>query len=149
MTECPHCHTKIFVRPDGSCPSCGKSALSKIGADDRFTILEIKEAQKLPNICFNCGHKSEKEIKLHEKIAVGGESGIVKVVMFIMSPIRFLMNNGYQSDKRSVYIKLPICLDCKSRLKKIKPKHTDFLNSTMTFIVHKNFKKEFEDLQKK
>lgn len=139
LTDCPHCYKKVIPMQDGKCPGCGKNTMDTTNANINMTLLEIQQGTPLPQICCFCGENAEGTILVERSKSTGGESLFIRILVLVFSPFLYLFGNGFERKTSKLKIFLPTCAKCSNE--NIEPRHVDFDNYAMTFVVHKKFKR--------
>ncbi|KNY27616.1 hypothetical protein [Pseudobacteroides cellulosolvens] len=145
IMKCPHCYERVFPKQDNTCPSCGKNVLDTTEDMECYDLVELKDKQKLPEICFVCGESTKNKAKISYSRKYGSKDYlIVKLIVLIFSPIIFLFSLIANQNRRFAKIKvyMPICGQC-SKKERPEPKYINYDNYSICFIVHKNFKDAF------
>lgn len=144
IVKCPHCYERVFTKQD-TCPSCGKNVLDTTEDTKYYDLVELKDKQKLPDVCFVCGDSTKNKVRISYSRNHGSkDSLIVKLLLIAFSPMIFLYSQILNQNRRFTKVKiyLPICDQCFKK-ERPQPKYINYDDYSLSFIVHKNFKDAF------
>ncbi len=162
VSVCPHCLSRVLVKADGSCPSCGEPITQEdLAALEGFTTQTVDEGSPLPGSCFLCDGLARRFVKFH--VPPGGSSvvasdamsrsaermnALAKLALFLAGAI---FGKILFFDPRSdpgLGIVLPSCERCFERARSLKPLDVSYSNRSMTFLVHRNFPQRLSEAAK-
>jgi hypothetical protein len=111
-----------------------------------LTTVRLRVDVRLPKRCIACGEKTSKTIVITRSRSEGGESWLVKVLVFLWSPVVFLFARKQLTGKQQeVSLPVPFCGSCAFGDKEPRPTHVNFERQELEFIVHDDFAKAFRD----
>lgn len=142
FVECPHCYNRVMPTANNICPACRKDISDTRGVDPNLTALDVHESSNLPPYCYSCNSPTKRYANIIEKVEIGGDTPLARFLLVLISILTLrvaISNLQTQGKKSSVSIYIPQCERC-AQLGKPKPKHVDFEQRAMTFIVHKGFR---------
>ena len=145
IKECPNCLERVIPNQNYRCPSCGKSMILENNGMNKQSIVYINDSQKLPNICFSCGNKSDLLILfgVNNQNNTESDPAIPLKMYSTFGYLIYLIYKRFSSDY-DFKIKIPICKHCRYQIKRIEPQHIDFDNRKVKLIAHKTFKEQLE-----
>ena len=147
IIECPHCFARVVPKSDNTCPSCRKNIKDMTNADTDLTTVTLGPSATMPELCIICGQQTNRTYKYTMEIPGGQDS---KLISTLLSLLRGRLLSGLiKKQIQSIGIKLPVCNNCKHYQANIKPIHFNKDTDTMTFVVHKAFKKGIEILKER
>src|SRR5216117_3165470 len=140
IEPCPHCYRKVIPMADGTCPSCGKNTKNLAGADPHKVLIGIRPGDRLPPVCFECGTPTQKTKNLDfeaepQNATFGGSIG--EFAARFLEAFSFIARFERLSKTSRIGIRLPVCRDCRKRLRRINPQHIDFEAHRVDLVVHK------------
>jgi len=146
LIQCPHCYFRVLPSKEGFCPSCHKDVHDLSGIDPSRTLMDIPDTMPLPDYCLNCARPTKRRVKIHSKVDQDKEPTLFNFLKHLVLagsvPLFAYAEYGdMNGTSPTIVLNVPQCAECAGR-EKPKPVHTDFENMRMTFIVHKNFKRE-------
>jgi hypothetical protein len=149
MVACPHCHVEVLPLADSRCPACRKDVRDLRGTDRTKREISLRQDEPLPASCHECAVatdrrsivKSEKYDE-NDPALTAGSSVALRVLGVVAGLLTgtFLFVRGRTKQAMVVEIRIPHCADCAGHHGKPEPRHVDFLENTMTFVVHKKFR---------
>lgn len=143
MTRCLHCYTRVMMREDGTCPSCGGDQKTAPADARERTRMTIFATDPLPRLCAGCANKTagSKNLRIRQE-ATTTANRVFTVLLALVAPILALLALlvGTKRVSKSVKIRLPICLDC-AKSQRFDILHADFDRSSLDLIVHERFKR--------
>jgi len=111
-----------------------------------LTTVRLRVDVDLPGRCVACGEKTSKTIVITRAKAEGGQSWLIRVLVFLWSPILFLAARKDLEPKRSeVSLPVPFCGTCAFDGKEPRPTHVNYERQELEFIVHDDFAKAFRE----
>ena len=142
MVECPHCHTKVWPQPDGTCPACRKNTQDKRGTDPSKTTMSVAYGEELPGLCCHCGRQTSRYFRVVRSITRTDNeaAGAGIVVASIRGLVAGLLGWWLSRSRDLVIVELPQCDPCAAAEGPPSPRHVDFGRQRMTFVVHRNLK---------
>jgi hypothetical protein len=158
LTECPHCLTVVVPKRDGTCPSCQRDTRDLRGADRDRTTVVIGEHSQLPSICCVCGIPANRVVRVQGSKPLDGEvpagytparaASIWLFTSFLFGPLigtlaRLL--SGLPRSWNFVRVSIIQCDECGTSGPP-KPLRVDHEHFTMRFVVHRNFRRRFGEL---
>lgn len=141
MIDCPHCYTRIVPKPDGCCPACQGDTRDVPAKDLTQTPLRVSQGDILPPVCCECGCDTSNRVCVYRKTSGERDEPSTVTGTFIFLCISWIVGlymllRGMAS-ARVVRVTMPMCETC-AKHGPPQPRHVDFENARMTFIVHKN-----------
>jgi len=163
INECPHCHRRVIPLAGGECPACHKDTTRCEGVDPNRTTALIGEKATLPDICCSCGSFTPRRIAIKRSANVsaskneaerddqvsGWASQMVLGVLFgSFGRLFAVFADRSTSSEMPVEVSIPQCELC-SESQAIEPLHVNYDLCRMKFLVHKDFAKEFERVNRR
>lgn len=142
VCECPHCYMRVIYKPDGTCPSCHRNSNDRAGANPSLTTLIIRDTDKTPGLCITCGVPTDRKVAVEKSRNDDRESSLILSLLGLMSALLVglgFIKTGHHGEW--VSLSVPVCEGCR---RAPQPRHMSFELSSMTFVVHRRFKEEFE-----
>ena len=128
---------------DERCPSCGED--TRAPKRDPRSRIEVHDAEMLPPLCASCGAAATTRARIGGARRLGGESTLVRVLFAVLNPVRYLMmRSRIAGVVRSVWIRVPVCADCKRADALPEIQHIDFDHDRLTLLVHDRFAAAFQ-----
>jgi hypothetical protein len=123
------------------------------GVDPNRTILEIPDTRRLPDCCISCGISTRRRVEILQKRDLDKEPTLknfmAHLIVTASAPVYMTAKYGdMDGTTPTVLLKVPQCLGC-AMDGKPQPFHVDFDKMSMSFVVHKNFKKKAERTPKR
>ncbi len=146
LIQCPHCYFRVLPSKEGYCPSCRNDVHDLKGIDPSKTLMNIPDTMPLPDFCLNCARPTKRRVKILSKADLDKEPTLLNFLKHLnqVSLVPLYAYADYRDmdgTSPTVTLNVPQCGECASR-ENLKPVHTDFESLSMTFIVHRNFKKK-------
>lgn len=142
IIACPNCHSRVLPMADERCPSC--LADTRAPKTTPLTSLQLTPGDELPSICVLCGSASADWFNLVEQETIGGENFLVKLIVFVFSPLRFArMPPELNGRTTELGLRLPLCATCKRADARPVPTFVNFARRTITLLVHDKFANAF------
>ena len=141
FVDCPHCYTRVLPSTSGECPACGGSVDDSEPPD--YVQLELHEGVVIPNVCVDCGDPTTRHVPVSRSRRVGGEPLFARIIVGILRPFS-LLSKQVSGQTDDVRVELPQCKRCSAEGKP-EPRHIDFQNYRMTFVVHRVFRDALRD----
>ncbi len=147
VINCPHCYTRVVPKDDGGCPACQKDTRDTAGVDTSRVPIRVWQGDVLPPICCHCGRQTSRTVSVYRKTSLPGEPSTLAgaIVLWLLSWWfgLWLLLRG-MAGTTVVRVALPQCDTCGASGTP-NPRHVDFANARMTFIVHKNLSDAMTD----
>lgn len=151
--ECPFCSAPVMFRPDGTCPACGKNSHLATDKDRESTVLEFDTKQTLPETCFVCGGRSEKNETFKYKYIPHGADAFPdrQALLFVMvAPIVALFwplfkRRMKKASEVTYKLTMPVCMRCVEAAGKMEPLNV-IEGVEYKMRVHRKFREDFEKL---
>ncbi len=155
LSVCPHCLSRVLVKADGTCPSCGSAITPEDAARlEGFTIQQVDEGTALPGTCFLCDGPGTRAVRYH--VAPNGSKveatdahsrakerkrALAKFALFVTGGIfgRMMFSLVDPRKDSGLDVILPACDRCFSRARSLKPVDVNYGNRSMAFLVHRDF----------
>jgi hypothetical protein len=117
------------------------------------TMLRIKEGARLPPICCKCATTTDRLAKVRQSQTKGGESLLVRLLVLVWGIFMsrggpgagLQMFNDLKPTVRDLVLYIPCCERCKSQYQ-IKPEYVEFERRTVKIVVHREFRRQCEQL---
>ena len=147
IVECPHCYTKVLLKSDGSCPSCGKDSNSQSDADPEMTTAQVDFNEPLPPFCVLCAQSTKRTVTVFrgEDPDQEGLSEGKSLVVGLLAGWRIAREMG---TKQTMELVVPVCRDCRKRRDEFKPRHVNHGQQRATLLVHRSFKAKLHQLRR-
>ena len=149
--ECPHCHTRVLPLANNICPACRKDISDTRGVDPNLASLVVHQLDSLPHYCYSCNLPTERNVKIMEKVEIGGDSPFAKFLLLVLGILTLrlsILGSRQEGKKSSVLVSMPQCERC-AKSGKPKPNYVDFEKQSMTFIVHRGFRERVYRMHEK
>lgn len=141
IINCPHCKNNVLVKSDNICPACKKNVNDYSSQQLLKSKISIKNTEALPDICFNCGEKSEKILKLRynnkqKRKAINNTLG---TFLFWLFGLLSVIIELFIARSPSIIFHIPVCEKCYKTTKDKSQYYINFNTKKIDIIVHKNF----------
>jgi hypothetical protein len=142
MIECPHCHSTVWPRTDGTCPSCQQDTRDTRGADLTKAVMTITAGQATPWICHSCGSSTDRYVKVHRTSAKGTDDEGAATSKFLGIALGLLVGHLFfwNRSRDRLVVAIPQCPTCAAQHGPPAPRYVDFDRQRMTFVVDRAFK---------
>jgi hypothetical protein len=144
LSECPHCHTSVYPKDDGTCPSCRRNTRDLRGADTDRASVSLAEQEPLPPVCILCGHDTDRTRKIacsyrpeRDENTPGTGLAVMAMITGLFTGLLLLLATSPSSNV--LMMRVPLCRRCRLKRKE-HVRHVDFPNRQMTFLAHRVFR---------
>ena len=152
IVECPHCYTHVVPTSEGECPACRKNIHDVADTDPARTSISIPHSSQLPPNCCHCGRPTDRYVKVVRKISRKTERGDSTAGVFfllglfvscLLLPFALILGLRERSGD-FVVVRIPQC-EVRAKNGKPAPIRVNSEELKMTFVVHKDFKKQIAE----
>jgi hypothetical protein len=155
LTECPHCWNLVYPTADGECPACRLNMREAGGQDHDLETLIVGEHSRIPDVCCDCGLPTRrttciKRWKPPENAPQVDGFLFLVVLLFgwLGSALATLHRiSGGRFSGETVAVRMAQCHEC-AAAGAPEPLRVDHEHFTMRFLVHHEFARRFEELNR-
>jgi hypothetical protein len=157
IEECPHCHHRVVLTPDGECPSCRRNVGERRDAESSVVRVMISAEEVLPSCCITCGRDTVRARRMRLRRltpeAAGARDDRLEFLVeldpsgfgLLLALPCLLLIRLFRVGEDRIGARIPMCRWCEDVGVRISPRHVNWDTHHIVLLGHREFRKRLEE----